>query len=785
MRKIFLLFVLSLYSATLLKISAQDHYLDSLNNLFIHSGTDTGKVSALSRISKYYFQRLNKKDTAILIAKRCLLLASHDHLTGWQVKIMILLGDQYNYHQKKDSARLIYLQALLIAGQGGQLENEVIIMDGLADASHDTKQDSTLYWTNKAIALARADHLLEPELNVLLKAMDVQTTLYIRDSSLSFLNRSLEISGLLKSGSDSTEALLVFANAQDDAGNYPIALQKYLAALEISRREKNSFKMAATLLLIGGLYYEQENYSQALAYQYEALRAAAIPGHSKFWQTCFALGLTYAKLRQQDSARLYAEKAHEYTVRYLHFIPPTLLDDLGLIYYDIGDDSLALNYLQQCYRPLVENGDDRNICEAAFGLAQVFKKMGKTDSSIYYARQTLWVGQRSGKLKYISDASGLLADYFKKKNQIDSAFFYQQIGIQAYDGLYNREKLSQFQNLSFAEQQRQADIASTKKAAEARYLSNLKIYSLAAALFIFLTVTFILTRNNRQRRKAYNLLQKQKQETDFQKATVERTLGELRSTQSQLIQSEKMASLGELTAGIAHEIQNPLNFVNNFSEVNKELIEELRVEKDDPEARDKILSDIDQNLDKVIQHGKRADAIVKGMLQHSRSSAGVKELADINALTDEYLRISYHGLRAKDNSFNVVMQTEFDPSIRKINIIPQDLGRVLLNLYNNAFYAVSDKKKSGDPGYEPTVSISTKREVDKIEIAVKDNGKGIPANIVDKIFQPFFTTKPTGQGTGLGLSLSYDIIKAHGGKISVNTKEGEFTEFVIQLPISA
>jgi signal transduction histidine kinase len=250
-----------------------------------------------------------------------------------------------------------------------------------------------------------------------------------------------------------------------------------------------------------------------------------------------------------------------------------------------------------------------------------------------------------------------------------------------------------------------------------------------------------------------------------------------------------MASLGELTAGIAHEIQNPLNFVNNFSEVNVELVDELKSERSkskderDEALEDEILNDVQQNLEKVLHHGKRADAIVKGMLQHSRASTGKKELTDINALADEYLRLSYHGMRAKDKNFNAEIKTNFDSSIGKINVVPQDIGRVLLNLFNNAFYAVSEKQKLTANGYQPIAKITTRKLNDKIEIRVEDNGNGIPQKVVDKIFQPFFTTKPTGQGTGLGLSLSYDIIKAHGGEIKVETKEGEGSEFIIQLPI--
>ena len=286
---------------------------------------------------------------------------------------------------------------------------------------------------------------------------------------------------------------------------------------------------------------------------------------------------------------------------------------------------------------------------------------------------------------------------------------------------------------------------------------------------------------------------------------LQNSLANLKSTQSQLIQSEKMASLGELTAGIAHEIQNPLNFVNNFSEVNTEMLEELKAELIKPNAerdddlQNELINDVIVNSEKINHHGKRAADIVKGMLQHSRSSSGVKEPTNINALTDEYLRLAYHGLRAKDKDFNASMKTDFDESIDNINIIPQDIGRVILNLITNAFYAVNEKSKTpqlsrqdgtGPKGgavmtsenYEPTVWVTTKKEGNKVFVSVKDISNGIPPKIIDKIFQPFFTTKPTGQGTGLGLSLSYDIVKAHGGELKVETKEGEGSTFTISIP---
>lgn len=276
-----------------------------------------------------------------------------------------------------------------------------------------------------------------------------------------------------------------------------------------------------------------------------------------------------------------------------------------------------------------------------------------------------------------------------------------------------------------------------------------------------------------------------------QKNELEETIAELKATQNQLVQAEKMASLGELTAGIAHEIQNPLNFVNNFSELSvelaKELQEELEREDKDNDLISDLVNDLVQNQEKINHHGKRAASIVKGMLQHSRTSTGQKEETDLNDLADEYLRLSYHGLRAKDKTFNADFKTSLDPKVPKVSIIPQDFGRVLLNLFNNGFYAVQQKAKMGIEGFKPIVQVSTELvEKDKeIVIKVKDNGTGIPESVRNKIFQPFFTTKPTGQGTGLGLSLAFDIItKGHGGTLEVNSKEGEGTEFVITIPVS-
>ena len=369
----------------------------------------------------------------------------------------------------------------------------------------------------------------------------------------------------------------------------------------------------------------------------------------------------------------------------------------------------------------------------------------------------------------------LLTDIYQKMGKTEKANEAFQTFISLQDSiLADQEK---YQTISFETEQQIND----KELSISKLENDNKLSAVTRNFTIGIAVLFIILAGT-----IYYRFQSKKKAN----VLLEKTLADLTSTQSQLIQSEKMASLGELTAGIAHEIQNPLNFVNNFSEVNREMIEEATGEIDKgnyDDAKD-ILKDVKENSEKINHHGKRADAIVKGMLQHSRSSSGQKEPTDINKLADEYLRLAYHGLRAKDKSFNATLKTDFDASIGNINIIPQDIGRVILNLITNAFYAVDEKKKlqpenlpTGQAGYEPTVSLTTKKVNDKIEISISDNGYGIPDNIKEKIFQPFFTTKPTGQGTGLGLSLAYDIVKAHGGELKVETQKGQGTTFIVKL----
>lgn len=309
---------------------------------------------------------------------------------------------------------------------------------------------------------------------------------------------------------------------------------------------------------------------------------------------------------------------------------------------------------------------------------------------------------------------------------------------------------------------------------------------LVIALLCGFVIYFLFSYRNKQ--KSYRLLQKQKQEIDKQRNVLEHTLAELKKTQNQLIYREKMASLGELLAGIAHEIQNPLNFVNNFSDLNRELLAELDCELEAGNMQEVklIAKDVSENEKKIQFHGKRANLIVKGMLDHSRPGSGQKQLTDINLLTNDFSNIAYKGLKAKDPLFDIEIIKKFGNEMPLVNIIQQDMGRVLLNILNNAFYAVKHRSKTEGNSYKPCVTITTEFENEMLLIKIEDNGHGVPNEILDKIMLPFFTTKPSGEGTGLGLSLSYDmIVKGHGGSIDIKSEEDKYTLFTIKLPVES
>ena len=560
-------------------------------------------------------------------------------------------------------------------------------------------------------------------------------------------------------------------------GDNPKSLELLFHALQMSDVEKYPNQYVATITFISTNYVDLKDYPKAKTYYLKVLEVTKKYNLAPSIINYTNLAATYKYLNQTDSALFYLQLAKsqiDSSKNYSSAGYIIYLRETADFQFEQGNHSQAIETALKGLAISKKENMLRRVAQLSFLIAGFFKELNRLDSAIYYAKTSLEASQKVGFQRSVIDAADLLHTLYESKD-IQSAHAYLKIKDEAVDEVYGANKVIDLQKTIADEQEWQRDTEAERISRENR----LKQYLLLAGFGITVIIGFILYRNNRQKQKANTVL--------------ESTLANLKSTQSQLIQSEKMASLGELTAGIAHEIQNPLNFVNNFSEVSNELMVEMteELDKGDIEEAKSISADIKQNLEKINHHGKRASDIVKGMLEHSRTSTGQKEPTDINALCDDYLRLANQGMRAKNKDFNATMETHFDPNLPKIDIIPQDIGRVLLNLINNAFYAVNERSKKGETRYEPKVSITTQltansptsQHANMLILAIKDNGSGIPDAIKDKIFQPFFTTKPTGQGTGLGLSLSYDIVKAHGGELRVESKVNEGSEFVIVLPL--
>ncbi len=557
-------------------------------------------------------------------------------------------------------------------------------------------------------------------------------------------------------------------------GNYPKALEASLNIQKLGENSKDTKGKGATIpyYFLGLLNLEMRDYSKAKDFFYLAISSQRI-AHQPQNDVYFAysqLANLYSILNQKDSAMWYATRGYELGLHSRQDVQRFFAlasGALGNVYQKLQKYDLAESYFR---RGIAQSQRYSNIYFLARNynnLAKLFEEMNLKDSAIHYGNISLQLCLDHNYGDFTQDASKILTSVYDSENKSDSTLKYLKIMVAAKDSVFSQSKGQQFQQFAFNEIQRQQEITTT----EERNRNKARIYTLVTALSIFLLVAFLLYRNNRQKQK--------------DKIKIERAYEELKLTQAQLVQREKMASLGELTAGIAHEIQNPLNFVNNFSEVNTELLDEVEQELNNGNLENSraVLQEVRGNELKINQHGKRADAIIKGMLQHSRSNSGEKEFTDINAMAEEYLRLSYHGFRAKENSFNATIYTLYDKQIKNISVVSSDLGRVFQNLFTNSFYAMNEKRKQFPEGYQPEFSIQTKITGNKVEIRIKDNGTGIKQKIQEKIFQPFYTTKPTGQGTGLGLSLTYDIIKAHAGDITVHSDEGAFTEFTITIPV--
>ena len=610
----------------------------------------------------------------------------------------------------------------------------------------------------------------------------------------------------------------------------PRALQLYLQAVQVFEKIGKSKEAASIMGNVGVLYKEMGEFQPALTYFKRGLKLQEQLGDkdevARFLNN---IGGVYSDQKKYQLAgtayRRSLELAREAGNRQLEALALRNLVEVAGQQKDysqaraFGTRSIAL------YQAL---GEKEGVADASYQLASVYLDAGQPDSALYFANRSLALAQELGFQRNIHHTYLVLARSYAAKGDYRKAYEAQQRYSALKDSLTGEDTKSTVAGLKFQYEldKKQSEIAMLTKdrqlQTERASSQRQQKYALLAVLALVALIAGILVQNNRKQRRTNDLLRKQKEEIDEQAQRLQQLIGELNTsneelqqqkqtiteqrdhleealrelsaTQEQLVEREKMASLGEVTAGIAHEIQNPLNFVNNFSEVSVELVQELREElqqtllpqEGKQESLSSLLTELEQNLDRITQHGRRADCIVKDMLQHSRASTGEKQPTDINALTDEFLRLSYHGLRAKDKSFNARLVTDLDPTVGKVKVVPQEIGRVLLNLFNNAFYATQLVKARSNGQYQPEVKVSTRKMDNQVEIRVRDNGAGIPAAVAGKIFQPFFTTKPTGQGTGLGLSLSYDIItKGHGGELKMETQEGAYTEFRISLPVSS
>jgi signal transduction histidine kinase len=689
--------------------------------------------------------------------------------------------------------------------------------------------------TNKALTLNRLGENLLDE-NQSKKSMEYSNASILLSHKLNFKriegsayeNRAfgyLQLGDFTNAEKDFLTAMQIRKDAGDKRGiaqsyssigslyyqldNYPKALQNLYEGLKIFQAIDNKKGIANTLFMLSSIYIDQGNDSEAIKNLRLTIQLHEESGE-KFMAGRSYLGLAGIELNRKN----YDEAMKDFFTALAifkaygenkSFIANSYLN-IGYVCGLLGDEAdkngnnkiaqlnynRALKYYDSCINIFREIDVEDGIITANGYKAKILIQQKEFEKAKEYITAYIKQSKKFRSTIDLKEAYASLANLDSAQGHYKEAFENYKMSILYRDSFVNtvntKKALQEKLQYDFDKKHDAIKAQQDKKDLEvkrSRTIQYFVIASLGAVILVIFFIAYIQWKNNQQKQKVNKELQVQKEKLEI-------TLNELKSAQAQLIQSEKMASLGELAAGVAHEIQNPLNFVNNFSEVNLELIDEMNIEIEKanlPEIRI-IAGSIKENHEKINQHGKRADAIVKSMLQHSRSSTGQKELTDLNNLAEEHFKMSYHGFRAKDKFFSAIVETQFEPGVGKIKIIPQDIGRVFLNIFNNAFYAVNERKKGYNGAltetgivFEPKVSLKTRKSDDKIEIIVQDNGGGIRPGVLEKIFQPFFTTKPTGDGTGLGLSLSYDIIKTNGGEITVKNIEGEGVVFRISLPL--
>jgi signal transduction histidine kinase len=654
--------------------------------------------------------------------------------------------------------------------------------NNLAWVFRNSPTDSTIAWQLKTIALSRKIGYRKGEAEGTRLLANSYENMRLYDAALRSYDKVLEMASDAGMEDVKCRVLNNIGGLNTHLGNYLVAEQRFYESLRLAEAIGDKIMLGTVLNNLATLFFFRGQYDQAEDFYIKTLDIAIES------QDSIGIGASYNNLgelfiveKKWPEALRQLELAEAIGKR-INFRDITLFSTVNLakVHFELGDSKKAITLFYDAIELAKTAGDSYHEANAVLGLATVKFRLGGFDEAAELAEKGTQISTAIGQNQLTRDGHFLLADIYETTGNSNLALKNFRLYKVFADSLNNIESERASAKLQAEYEYSKKELQLQRKNLHLRWI----IFSFFAGFVSLAVIAFIVNRNRAKIKLANDQLNLKNAKIEEQKASLEKAITDLKLTQNQLIQSEKLASLGELTAGIAHEIQNPLNFVNNFSEVSKELLDEMKqaMEKGDTEDAKEIMNDVIQNLEKINHHGKRADGIVKGMLQHSRSSTSQKESTDINALCDEYLRLAYHGLKAKDNNFNATMETHFDPNLPKIDVIPQDIGRVLLNLINNAFYAVNERSKIGEAGYQPKVSVTTQLKANgQLLISVEDNGPGIPEAIRDKIFQPFYTTKPTGQGTGLGLSLSYDIVKAHGGQIIAKSKEYEGTTFNIEL----
>ncbi|OGX89089.1 hypothetical protein BEN47_08160 [Hymenobacter lapidarius] len=602
------------------------------------------------------------------------------------------------------------------------------------------------------------------------------------DSTVRLAQRALAVARRVGFGKGEGRALSMLGAVQRERGQLPEAFATQLQALQLCRELPDAEGEASSLNALGNISLDLRQYRQALRYYQQSKAVFEQRGQQAWVAGAFTnIGSCYEKLGVLDSALLAQQRAEALIARHPQprLAVALALRNMGTVQARLGHTAAAFAYFRRSIRETYASNDLRNRAMAAYLMADLYHTQQQPDSALRYAYQALRTARQVSYRMTMLEASNLLTRLYQARANVDSAFHYQRLAMATHDSLFGPEKFQRLQLLAFNEQQRQQAQREEQELQTARY-QRLALLALVAVIG---AVAFLLWRNNRQQRQANLLLNERNTRIEAQRQELETALAELRSTQAQLVAAEKWSFVGELSADIADELRNPLAFMQNFAEVSMAMID-----KEQPgtarsaELEREIMAGLKQNLKNISQHGRRASSIIKEMLDHARTGTREPQPTDINALVAEYLLRTDHGKPMPGAASAIELHTSFAPGLQPVAVVPDELGRALLNLFNNALYSVR-QRQAQEPGYQPMVSVTTQRVGPEVEIRVRDNGVGMSAAVAAQAFHPFFSTKPPGDGTGLGLSLAHDIItKGHRGNLAMETQAGEFAEFTVRIP---